>query len=190
MSSQFLHFPDHSPLEIDEDDQGILSKFTLKFGGVRRKMGEPSPSKITPPFRRSGSSNSTASHSTQDSSAQDDVILLIIAEYGASATTHFSEEAPHYGGHRRIVSSDDTYKRNEDFKLKAAAPYEASPLPRPVSTSDMDQFDTKLQRRGAQRKCAPPPLRLRPSKSCQSLEILQPSPRSYHKTARFLGQNN
>lgn len=101
-------------------------------------MGEPSPSKITPPFPRSRSSTSTASHSTQDSSTQDDILLLTIAKHGAEAIIQILEEALHCGGHRRIVSYDDTYEGSEDLKLKAAAPYETPVLPRPVSTFEMD----------------------------------------------------
>lgn len=190
MSSQFIHFPDNDPLQIDEDDRRIFNKLSIKFSGIRQKMGETSHSKTAPPFARPSSSSSTTSHSTQDSPTQDDMILLIIDEYGESSTTQSPEEAPHYGSHRRIVSYDNTYQRNDDFKMEATAPDGASAILRPVSTSDLDQFDTKIQRRGAQRKGVPLSLRLRSSKSCQSLEILQPSPRSYHKTAQFLEQSN
>lgn len=185
MSSQFLHFPDYTPLEVEEEEQGIFSKFSLKLSGLRRKMSDTSRANI-PPISRSSSSSSAESHSSRASSTQEDTIPLIMTEDDAPTPARISGEAPRYGSHRRAVSQNDIYKRNNDAEWTAAALYEIPSLPHPGYTPDLDQLDSKLQRRGAQRKSAPPPLRLRPSKSNQSLEILQPSPRSCHKTPRFL----
>lgn len=194
MPSQFLQFPDDILNGTDIDHEKV-SEITSRL--------LPSPS-FTQPGHDSDSTQANASgHSP---------IPLIITDDRASSASHLTPgmlSQPRHHHHRRALSHDPT-RRGISHNLPAVALFQDSTLSTHLSlTPDSHQYQTALQRRGAQRRREPSPLRLRtsslsspsststsssasyfspltPASPSQPLEILQPSPRSNHKAARFL----
>lgn len=191
MSSQFLYFPDDLPHgkaeDVEHENDGLLGIFTQTFNGIRKRVGEMA--RPTPVPRSCSRTPSLASDSTDSISSQEDSMPLVIAiDRAVSTSTCSAELLQPVRHHRRAKSHDPTCQPDYHQEPLLLLPPPNTITTAAVFSSDMQQPDSRLQRRGAQRKNAPPPLRLRPCASNQSLEILQPSPRSCHSVVRFLAE--